>query len=355
MKTAHLFPDNTAFSSNLLYGLNHFGLNGNTIFVYFNELPHVLEEYSNSFELIATTNKSSLLKQLREYDRIVFHSIYPHYLSLFKHLKDKRLEWVFWGYEYYNYFDSDQFEPVTQNLVPKRSLFKRLTTTYIRIQLRKAYKEFDVFLFWDHLFFETLKQRFDMKAEFREFLYCRPFFKKPAPSKLKPSKEGGLHVYIGNSSHLTGNQPDVITALSSVDGISKVYALLAYGWKNHQQIIIDDASKHQFNSFEPITEFLPYEEYLEKMASVDVIICYHNRMQALGQIFNAIILEKALILNEKNNFNQILTRLGIRLFSFKDLNSPDLIRNAEILKKNKEVLLAYFNKDRLRDYYNYFD
>ena len=158
MKTAHLFPDNSTFASHFLYALDRFGFAEKpVVFLYFDVLPEPLTPYREKFDIRVTKNIKKLEETLRQFDKIVFHSLYPHYLHLILRLKDKQIGWVFWGYEYYNYFETDNYEPVTQSKIPPRSILKKLTAIYRRNQLKRVFKKIDVFYFWDKHLYEDLK------------------------------------------------------------------------------------------------------------------------------------------------------------------------------------------------------
>lgn len=351
MKIAHLFPDNTTFPANFMHGLRKFGhQKSNIIFIYFKELPDKLKSFED-FDIRLVSSISQLKDDLKEMDRIVFHSLYPHYLRIIPRLSDKHLSWVFWGYEYYNYFETNLYEPKTKRLVPGRSILKKLAQSFRKFQLMRAMKHIDSFLFWDASFFQQLKSKFQLKAKFEEFLYCRSFLDPIDSEDEKSEIKNKLVCYVGNSGELTGNQPDVYSVLAKTDGIEKVYSLLAYGKSNHIKIIERSASQQLGLLHVPIKEFVPFDEYLQTMNEVDIIICNHNRMQALGLIFNAILLEKILILNPKNHFEKVLSSIGVKVYQLNDI--PRLLNKntSETRLSNKKALLDYFNPARLREYY----
>ncbi len=336
-----------------MYGLRYFGFKkSNTIFVYFNTVPNKLQSYTN-FDVRPVTSMKKLRNELEAFDHIVFHSLYPHYLSLIPRLSGKRLSWVFWGYEYYNYFETNYFERETKRILPRRSIIKYVTRWIRKQQLKKALKKIDFFLFWDRIFYNKLKQKFNLKAEFHEFLYCRSFFEKIELPNEKESKADGFICYVGNSGYLSGNQPDVYKKISSIKNIRTVYSLLAYG--NEAEIKrIEQSAKKYLNNHIPIKEFLPFDKYIQMMNNIDIVICYHNRMQALGLIFNAILLKKRLVLNEKNNFKRILKSIGIQTFNLEDIEWFDKKKEIKQLDQNRKLLLQYFNRDRLYHYYSVF-
>ena len=319
VKKAHLFPDNITFVANFMDGLRKFRRKEeNTIFVFFEKIPERLQRYSD-LDIRAVSTTSGLLKTLNEFDEITFHSLYPHYLHLIPKLNNKTLNWVFWGYEYYNYFETELYEPLTNKLVPKKSILKMLAQRLRKFQLVTAMKCIDNFLFWDRSFFKKLKKQFTLKAEFKEFLYCKSFLEPITLTNSSPRQSGDCTCYVGNSGDLSGNQPDVFQTLSKTLGITKVYSLLAYGKSKHLKIIENYGDRKLGIIHHPIRNFLPRNQYLNTMNEVDIIICYHSRMQALGLIFNAILIEKILVLNPKNNFTTLINNLGIIIFYLKDL------------------------------------
>jgi len=356
MATAHLFPDNTTFSANFMYGLTKLNYQeDNSIFVYFDKVPTKLKVYQRDFKIYPVKKIKNLRKELNNYERIVFHSLYPHYLSLIPKLKHQDISWIFWGYEYYNYFETNQYESETLNFLSKKPLIKKLAIFVRRYQIKSAIKRIDNFFFWDQSFFEFLSKKFNMTANFHEFLYCRSFFDKKEISKPREVSLENPKCYVGNSGYLSGNQPDVYSKLSQTNHVTKVYSLLAYGENRQIRQIERAAEKFIPEKHQPIKEFLPFDKYIQMMNEVDVVICFHNRMQGLGLIFNAILLEKVLVLNKKNNFQKVLNKIGVKTFSLDDIDDLSEKVDKNILIKNKNTLYNYFNKDRLLNYYKVFN
>ena len=94
--------------------------------------------------------------------------------------------------------------------------------------------------------------------------------------------------------------------------------------------------------FIPLTEFMPFEKYLEFLGSIDIAIFLHKRQQAMGNIITLIGLGKKVYLRDDISTWNSLNEINLKVFSFNNSDfSLELLRKEEIIENNLIVNRNY--------------
>jgi dTDP-N-acetylfucosamine:lipid II N-acetylfucosaminyltransferase len=170
--------------------------------------------------------------------------------------------------------------------------------------------------------------------------------------KLKKNVNKRLKIMIGNSATPTNNHLDLLSKLKKSD--ADIFCLLSYGDNDYRDMVIEVGNELFKENFYPITNFMSREEYIRFLNEMDIIVMYHNRSQAWGNIATAIALGKPVFLKEKNPLFNMIKLMGLTCYDVDKINSYDmnyLITIAQSnLEKDMEILRSNVSrKRRLRE------
>lgn len=108
------------------------------------------------------------------------------------------------------------------------------------------------------------------------------------------------------------------------------------------------------NKYHPITEWVPYEKYIQMLNQIDVALFEGDCMNGAGNIFNLIYLGTKVYLSEKNSIYHQLKREGIICYSkeklqqniFEELSEEEKQTNKKKIEKilSDEVFIEKWNK-----------
>ncbi len=156
----------------------------------------------------------------------------------------------------------------------------------------------------------------------------------------------GNSIQIGNSGDETNNHLDVFCLLNKYDlGNKKIFAPISYsGSKCYRSAVCWYGHYLWKDNFVPIQRFMPREEYFKMVESVQYAIFYHERQQAMGNIYNALWNGCMVFISEKSPVYSFLKRCGYVFFTIQ--NDLYRIANNETLSDeerlhNRKVLIKY--------------
>ncbi|MFT5758746.1 MAG: dTDP-N-acetylfucosamine:lipid II N-acetylfucosaminyltransferase [Alteromonadaceae bacterium] len=265
-----------------------------------------------------------------KYDLIVFHGLFYTgafltFLALlfkFTHLAQKSL-WMTWGGDIY-YF---QNRPNT-------------TGGYINERLRKSIIKklfFISSLIPDEL--ELIKVNYQSKA-----VNLSAFYPNPTPYDddqnnyfATDATAERFTFLLGNSADPQNNHLEMLHALGHLKSSIKVYCVLSYA-------IVDKAYVERVKSlgqelfgdnFTAISNFMAPIEYRKFIATIDFACYYHNRQQAMGNVFQFLYMGKTVFLREDTLSCLFLQDHGLTVQNTDELNNLT-IEHLSRLKKSSQ-------------------
>ena len=128
----------------------------------------------------------------------------------------------------------------------------------------------------------------------------------------------GANILVGNSATSSNNHVDVFLRLAKYDlSGRKVIVPLSYGSASYRRFVLEQGERLLGDAFEPILDFLPLDEYLNKMNSCSVVIMNHYRQQAVGNVLAAIWGGARVYLGPSTVLSGY-RRLGLPVYSFQN-------------------------------------
>lgn len=163
---------------------------------------------------------------------------------------------------------------------------------------------------------------------------------------LADSKCSGNNILIGNSATLECNHIDAIDILTRLKPSGQVIAPLSYGKPWVKNIITKYGKAKLKDRFQPLTQFLPLDEYNKVILSCPCVVMPHYRPQAFGNIITSLWLGCRVYLSDKNPLLSFFERNGFHIFSIEQ----DLRQSAEPIPLSPEQ--TEHNRAILRELYS---
>lgn len=179
---------------------------------------------------------------------------------------------------------------------------------------------------------------------------------KTLPLKPLPKEGEPIKILFGNSSDPNGNHMDAIRYLEKkIHTPFEVYSFLSYGDSESKEWTIEYAKKHLGDRFHPVTDYMNRPSFVQFVQEMDVVMMFHNRQQAEGNIMTALSLGKPVFMKTKNPQFDMLKRMGVKpVYDVLEMHTVDL-RNAivEAQSHREETMHAidmeYSDETRLRN------
>jgi len=226
------------------------------------------------------------------------------FMFKFTKLAEKSL-WVTWGGDIYYFQNRPKTLAGYLNELLRKSIFKRLFFISSLISDES----------------ELIRLNYNTKAIQLDGFYPNPVeYEQTFPSK--ENEETKLSFMLGNSADPQNNHLDMLNALSHLKGTLKVYCVLSYG-------IVDTDYVNRVKSlggelfgddFIPLTNFMNLVDYKVLIESIDFACYYHNRQQAMGNIFQFLHMGKPVFIRRDTLSHQFLKNCGLNIEASEQLS-----------------------------------
>lgn len=266
-------------------------------------------------------------------DKIILHSLFSAQLIFYLYLHQKYLKksyWVLWGGDLYTNITTKQTLRNAFHRYRKSRVIKQLggIITYIR--------EGD---------FEVVKKCYGTHAEcYESFFYPSNLYKS---YEINPKRDTTINILIGNSSDPTNNHIEVFEKLKKYQNENiKIIVPLSYGNQENAKKVISIGNQIFEDKFEPLTEFMPFEKYLELLGKIDIAIFNHKRQQAMGNITTLLGLGKKVYLRHGETPWKMFNKLQIKVYDT-TLDISILPIDEDVREENQNRVKAYFTEENL--------
>ncbi|MDG2145039.1 MAG: hypothetical protein P8K06_00790, partial [Porticoccaceae bacterium] len=173
-----------------------------------------------------------------------------------------------------HFSDKNFFEPLTNNII-RKSLFQRRQSFFLyslyhllRYRVKPLRKELKLLQLVNYVItvlpyeFKIIKKEFGLMAEYLDYNYGVNKFNSFSNVSL------GDSILIGNSATSANNHLDVFDIIKDTN--KKLIVPLSYGaydYKGYKELVILEGMRKFKNSFTPIEEFIPLQDYRELTSS----------------------------------------------------------------------------------------
>jgi hypothetical protein len=299
-----------------------------------------------SKELKITPNvhlsKRSILSRLKHYwqamikmhqaDKVILHGLFDMKLVamlFFLPWLLKKCYWVMWGGDLYSYQLSERNWKWKRREFFRRSVIRRMghLVTYIK-------GDYDLATEW-----------YGARGQYHEcFMYPSNLYKDYAIPEVKHSS---INILVGNSADPSNNHLEVFDKLEVFkDQDIKIYAPLSYGNQTYAKKVIEEGKKQFGDKFEPLTDMMPFDQYLEFLGLIDVAIFNHKRQQAMGNTITLLSLGKKVFMRSDITPWELFEDIDVKVFDVENIKL-DLL-DEKIKKDNQEKIKKHFSIDNYK-------
>lgn len=265
------------------------------------------------------------LIEMNKAQKIILHGLWSRHTVRVLFLQPwllKKCYWVMWGGDFYS--------PEKQSWM-KKQVIKKMghLVTYLPGDYALAQK-------W-----------YGAEGTYNECLmYSSNVFR---PVELPPKENGTLTIQIGNSAKATNNHLEVFEKLKPFkdEDIRLIVPLSYAGDKRYVAEVIEAGKKLFGDKFEPLTEFMPYMEYLNLLAQIDIAIFNYKRQQGMSNIIALLGLGKRVYLHHDITPYTLFKEIGVQVDDIEKLMLAPL--DESVREKNKRLIQTYFSEENYID------
>lgn len=157
-------------------------------------------------------------------------------------------------------------------------------------------------------------------------------------------KKTNINIQVGNSADPSNNHIEALKRLLPFkDENIAIYVPLSYGDKNYAQLVIRQGYEWFGDKFNPLTKFMPFEQYLEFLGIIDIAIFNHRRQQAMGNIITLLGLGKSIYIRSDVTQWKFFQEKNIVIGNLKKMEGLYRLN----VKNNKIRISQYFSKDNM--------
>ncbi len=176
-----------------------------------------------------------------------------------------------------------------------------------------------------------------------------PYFMYPASLyhyvNVPEKKDDKTTILVGNSADPSNNHEEVFNIIKPyMNDKVRVICPLNYGGKKHADKITELGSKMFGSSFEPILDYMKYDDYISLLSTVDIAIFNHNRQQAMSNIRVLLGMGKKVYMRNEISSYRTLIDLGINV---SDVSEFSLNVSEEESANNVKIVKSYYSKETL--------
>ena len=163
---------------------------------------------------------------------------------------------------------------------------------------------------------------------------------------IKPKEHNSINIQLGNSADPSNNHIDVLNQLLKYkDEDINIFAPLSYGDQEYAKEVISKGEKIFGDKFVALTEFMPFEKYLEFLGDIDIAIFAHKRQQAFGNTITLLGMGKKVYLDEESTLNGVFKDYNIKIYN---TNNVELsLIDEESKNSNIKNVKVNFSKESL--------
>jgi hypothetical protein len=282
-----------------------------------------------------------LAKQMNKAEQIMLHGLLDMHVLILLCLQPwlfKKCYWVIWGGDLYTYQLGKRGLRWWRNEFFRRFAIKRLGhfITHIRGD------------------YELAKKWYGAKGVWHEcFMYPSNLYHE-SPVLVMPHE--GINILLGNSADPSNNHIDALDKLRpyAADNIN-IFCPLSYGDAEYAKQVADYGKSIFSDKFNPLLEFMRFDEYKKLLAKIDIAFFNHKRQQAMGNIITLLGLGKKIYLRTETTSWKFFDDLSVYVYDSKNFNTE--LMTSESQSNNIKIIKNYFSRDELlislRKIFNY--
>lgn len=230
-------------------------------------------------------------------DRFILHSYSHPWLYLVSFITFwnlKKIVWVIWGGDLYFYNE-------------KKSIKYKIYEFLRRNTIRKF--GYILALKGDY---ELAKKYYKIRGKYLFAPYPLDIY------EIKPSKTNStINILLGNSADPSNEHLELLRMLFKYKNEDiKIYVPLSYGGTLEYKNEVERRGIELYeNKIYFIKDYMSINEYINFLSKINVLVCYHNRQQALGNIYTMLRMGKKVYIRDGITTCELLKTQGLYFFT----------------------------------------
>lgn len=264
-------------------------------------------------------------------EKVIIHGLWDVYVIALLFLQPwllKKCYWMIFGGDLYDYESSRKNWRWWLRILLKKPVIKRMghLVTYV---------EGDV---------ELARNWFGARGKYHEcIMYVSNIYRE---YPIKSESHSAINIQIGNSADPSNNHLEILDKLYPFrDENITIYAPLSYGCQEYANSVIKIGKELFGDKFVPLTEFMPFDQYLNFLGRVDIAIFNHKRQQAMGNIITLLGLGKKVYMRNDVSSWRTFSKAGIKIY---EVSSIELSRvNKSLASSNQRAIKSLFSEEKI--------
>jgi len=249
-------------------------------------------------------NIFALSKVMYQAEKIILHGMYSNYLFCLLALQPwliKKCCWAIWGGDLYFHENKEKSWGWKTRELLRRFVIRRLPLITATVP-----GDYTLARAW-----------YGTRARYiHNLLYTSHVCRRVVARSEE--KSGKLVVQVGNSADPSNNHKEIIDKLAVLDASDFIVcAPLSYGDESYRDEVIAYGSRKLGTRFNPMTAFMPFEDYNNYLRGVDIVIFNHPRQQAIGNTIALLSLGKTVWLRSDVTPWSYFKDLGLTIYDSK--------------------------------------
>lgn len=337
MKIMHIMSESTFAKPYIKFINENFDSKAHTFLLLSNNDEYFNNTDSNTHQ-IKKDKRSVLLmlKQIYSSDKVILHSIFFPHIVLLLYLQPwllKKCYWVVWGGDLYSYRN-------------QKAKFKSKIYEMMRRVIIRNMGGLITHIKGDY---ELAREWYGAKGKYYySFMYPSNLYKEYDLSNVNKDNDK-TYIQVGNSADPSNNHIEVFEKLLPYrDENIEIICPLSYGNKEYATEVIRKGKEMFGEKFNPLVDFMPFEEYLEVLAKIDIAIFNHKRQQAVGNITTLLGLGKKVYIRKDINTWKFCKDLKLNVNNIIDNDENILIPiNFKCAINNSKIIQKEFSLSKL--------
>jgi len=289
-----------------------------------------------------------LVNALYRADKVIVHGLFEvrliRILAVMPWILRKTC-WVIWGGDLYRW----GYQYSWRNLTWYKWALTSPLGWLDELARRFVIKRFGVLITHVEGDYALARERYQASGRWQEcFMYPSNLYQD---FPLQPKIHDTINIQVGNSADPSNNHLEVLEKLKAFrDQSIRIYVPLSYGDLEYAETIISYGRENFADKFFPLTEFMPFKNYLDFLALVDIAIFNHKRQQGMGNVTVLLGLGKKIYLQKNLTSWSTIKSLNVAIFEISQLNLELL--DIETKNINIKNIKEYFSKEQLKKQLN---
>jgi hypothetical protein len=326
-----------------------------------------------------TEQMNSLLSRITSNDRVYVHWFHAPVMEVVEKLNaEVPLYLMFWGGDFIGLtkrFEDENHDRLTKRYLNslkwnirhflsisnlKAEIKKLISGNPIlkqQIQIRKKFlNRLNYFCHWNPIDFDIVISEYGGHPKYLDFFYGGVLDFVPEPS-LETIQKEEHSIWLGNSDTSTNNHFDAIKVLSKFKEQNiQIICPLSYGFGNYGNDVDTKGVLVFGRQWTSIRKHMSLESYIDLQRKADIVVMYHNRSQASGNIMAFIKMGKKVYLKSQSSLYQLLRNSGITLFDANQIERIDFtefirpLTREEVEANNRIISKLFSLEDQTRNY-----